>query len=105
MSTIDKQEKFQARLEHYKTVYPKFTRNGAHYGYPVCCIVELCFRKENGMTYSSLQIRIGKQFGFMPCIEHALDIHKGKLKLEDLILPSRTCKYPFPNDENDLLPE
>ena len=69
--------------------------NGTYYGYPDCCITNFM---ENFsikcVTRSEEQKKVAKN-GFIPCPSHANQIVKGKVKIEELILPTRKEIRPF----------
>lgn len=98
-------DKHLRNLEMNKSEFPNFVAAGMHYGYPICCINDVCFRKRHGIPISPLQRQVCGRTGFFPCTDHAVAIKAGKIKLADVILPTRTCKSAFPVDENDLTPE
>jgi hypothetical protein len=67
---------------------------GDYYGYPRCCTKEFMetFYKQKTIE----QQKAGNGTGFLPCVKHAEEILAGKIKLTDLILPTRKHPKPFP---------
>ena len=84
-----------------------YKQTGAYYGYPECCIESfLSERRENGLVVSfslrsEAQQKTAKN-GFIPCLRHAEQILSKKIKIEDLISPSRQCCQPFSKPERSL---
>lgn len=80
-----------------------FISNGNYFGYPKCCINSFVYPiKKYGYIIlwsdrSELQKKVSKN-GFIPCKKHAKMILEGKLKIEDLILPTRKHEKPFPKE-------
>mgnify|MGYP006282196489 CR=1 FL=1 len=73
-------------------------QTGDYYGYPRCCqdgFYEFLACKNKR---SSDQRKAGNGTGFIPCVKHTEEILTGKLKLEDLILPTRQHPKPFPKN-------
>ena len=80
-----------------------YEKNGVYYGYPQCCIDEFIRPvKETGKmaswkTRPKIQ-QDAAEHGFIPCQKHASRILSGKIKIHDIILPSRRHNDPFPED-------
>lgn len=72
-------------------------QTGDYFGYPRCCQNEfyeiLCKTKDK----TEKQQKAANGTGFIPCVKHTEEILTGKLKIEDLILPTRKHPKPFPN--------
>jgi len=71
---------------------PVWRENGKYYGYPTCCIEDLCdrgFDKEP----SPEQIKASSFSGFVPCVDCSKKVNEG-LPLQSLIT-DRRCKTPF----------
>jgi hypothetical protein len=67
---------------------------GDYFGYPRCCtkeFIETFYKKK-----TPEQRKAGKGTGFIPCVKHTEEILAGKIRLEDLILPTRQAPRPFP---------
>ncbi len=72
-------------------------QTGDYYGYPRCCqndFYEILCRKKDK---TEEQQKAGNGTGFLPCVKHTEEILTEKIKLEDLILPTRKHPKPFPN--------
>lgn len=91
-----------------RTVWWKVS--GIFYGYPQCCIDAFCrldHIKEEAATGDTLAADMGKSTGFIPCRQCAEKLHRGELKLKDLIC-ERKSPLPFPrcsNQDMDLIYE
>lgn len=70
---------------------------GVYYGYPKCCIRSFHKMLNNKLLASDLSEvrRKAAKNGFIPCLSHAKEIEAGKIKIEELILPTRQCERPF----------
>ncbi len=64
---------------------------GEWFGYPKCCIHYF----DSGEVITEDQYMAANYTGFVPCPDHAKQVLKGDVKLEDLI-KSRKCEVPFP---------
>ena len=82
--------------------------SGKAYGYPQCCIDAFCVNtptqmskrrvsKADKLRFKSGHIN-GTFTGFIPCLSHALKIHRGEITLESLISATPERTLPFPND-------
>jgi hypothetical protein len=67
---------------------------GTYYGYPMCCIQSF-IKTYPTNSVTDLQITVSEYSGFLPCVKHAEEILAGKMKLTDLILPTRKHPKPF----------
>jgi len=79
-----------ALLKHYY-------ERGSYYGFPRCCVrsfVEPIKRHGEIVNWDSRSKfqKLATKNGFVPCTQHARLILDGKIKIEDLILPTR--KHP-----------
>jgi hypothetical protein len=75
---------------------------GEYYGYPSCCIRsfhDILLGKKN---ISLIQLNAGNGSGFIPCLEHAKQVQEEKIKLEEIILPTRMCEGKFPHGRPKL---
>ena len=84
--------------------------NGNYYGYPECCVanfieyftmkfdIRFPEQKQKCNTRLPEQIQAAKN-GFVPCPEHARQILEKKLKIEDLILPTRKESRAFSKEK------
>lgn len=71
--------------------------NGEYYGYPKCCID--AFLKGE----SNKDEEINKNYGFLPCQEHAKQIKEGKTTLEELITNRKHYKaFPDGREETEI---
>lgn len=70
---------------------------GDYYGYPKCCIKSFHIMMNEGLVFSELSEvrRKATKNGFVPCLVCAKKIEAGKIKIEDLILPTRKAPRPF----------
>ncbi len=101
---LSTEDKHRRNFEMNKKEFTHFVSRGIYYGYPICCINDVCFRKRHGIGISKLQYQVRGHTGFVPCIEHAQQIKNKEIELNDLILPTRKCKHVFPTDDDDMLP-
>ncbi len=72
-------------------------KTGDYYGYPRCCQKEFYETFYNLGKRTEDQRKAGNGSGFVPCVKHAEEILTGKIKLEDVILPTRKHPKAFPN--------
>jgi hypothetical protein len=74
-------------------------QNGHFYGYPECCIQEFVepFQKgKSGKWWDRSQVQIdARKHGFIPCKAHAEEILQGRIRIEQLIQPTRKCTKKF----------
>ncbi len=68
----------------------KYDRLGEYYGYPKCCIDSFKRREK-----SEIQVNVGRNTGFIPCIVCATKVYNKEITLEDLI-KNRKCETVFP---------
>lgn len=69
--------------------------NGNYYGYPLCCIKAFIEQFPNKFANCTEIQQKAARNGFVPCVKHAEQIVEGKLKVEELILPTRKHPRPF----------
>src|SRR5688572_12216263 len=81
--------------------------SGIYYGYPQCCVDAFCRLDHHKDKYKDpktgrlrgYQIDVSKNTGFVPCRKCAERIHKGEVKLQDLIV-GRSAKRQFPRQSS-----
>lgn len=79
---------------------------GKYYGYPECCIeffMTIMVNRELGKK-AQINRMVSNDTGFIPCTNHARQILKKKMTLED-ILQNRQCETKFPNDNGKVIQE
>ena len=71
--------------------------NGEYFGYPNCCIKSFHVMLQKRLLFKDINEvrRNAAKNGFIPCLNCAKKIVAGKIKIEDLILPTRECPRPF----------
>jgi hypothetical protein len=75
-------------------------KTGDYYGYPRCCIKEFMETFYTFGKRTDKQKKASNGLGFIPCVKHAEEILEGKIKVEDLILPTRKHTTPFLKHKN-----
>lgn len=93
----------EQRFLEWREKFPAIVDRGIYYGYPKCCINDVCFRKWNGIRISPLQRLVSGKTAFIPCVEHAQQIADLEIEISSLIT-DRKCKHQFPTDDDDMLP-
>lgn len=73
-------------------------KRGQQYGYPPCCIESFCGIL-GGLPILPIQAQ-AKKHRFIPCRSHSLLIVNNTIKIEDIILPTRTEQHPFSNSDH-----
>jgi len=79
------------------SLFKHYYERGRYYGFPRCCVRSFVEPFKTGGTIVLMKDRPKVQRlvaanGFVPCKRHARLILDGKIKIQDLILPTR--KHP-----------
>lgn len=75
------------------------TENGRYFGYPECCIRSFIRGPLFACDRNPVQLVASNGTGFIPCVKHAKQVVSGKIKLKDLILPTREELREFPDHD------
>ena len=75
--------------------YKPFYNTGNYYGYPKCCIDNFVHNFPLHFKQRPEEQQKTAKNGFIPCSNHANQILAGKIKIEDVILPTRKESRPF----------
>lgn len=72
-------------------------KQGEYFGYPICCVESFIQYLSGKSKRYNIQWKTAHHEGFVPCFSHAQQIHKGKIKIKDII-QNRICKIDFEYD-------
>jgi len=80
----------------YKNIY----KEGIYYGYPKCCINSYIVNHFNCKSFTHVQLCVSAGTGFIPCIQHAENLHKENMHIHTIIR-KRECPHAFPFDHDE----